>query len=348
MKFLIVSTRSRLSGYAQFALSLNSIGAESILVDAFKSSFLSDLRPLYVVPFPKLLTSIKSFNPDLILTDYPNYIPNMAKLLHKPVLFHLGGAEQGNFQYLDAAMYPGILARAYTLYLAKIRVFSMKSFDYILPNCKWLESQVNVSFPNCPTTVLYEGIDPKEFVSEGRASFDLKHPAVLSVFQMSIYGKVMGLLKFMEVVKKMPDINFYVAGDGPYFQLVKSKCPPNMILLGQVPKSETTSLLRRCDLFVHPSGLDALPRSVKEAAMLEKPIIASNVGGIPEIVENNQTGYLCDINDVELWIEKIRFLLDNKSLARDFGKKARQHVEYTFNWDRIAENFLKDMSRLDH
>jgi glycosyltransferase involved in cell wall biosynthesis len=347
LKFLIVSTKHRLSGYARFVSELNSMGEESILVDAFKSVFLSDLRPLDVIPFPRLLSSIKDFNPDLVLTDYVNYIPQMTKLLHKPVLYHLGGAEQGKFQYLDIAMYPNIFARAYTLYLVKINGFGMKNIDHVLPNCKWLESQVNKNFPNCPSTVLYEGIDPKDVISERKSLITLRHPAVLSIFPMGIFGKVIGLLKFMETVKRMPGINFYVVGDGPYFQLVKKKCPPNMILLGQVPKTETTILLRDCDLFVHPSGLDASPRSVKEAAILEKPIVASNVGGIPEIVENNKTGYLCDINDIELWIEKILYLLENKSIAINFGKEARRHVEYTYSWNRIAENFVNDMKKLE-
>jgi glycosyltransferase involved in cell wall biosynthesis len=92
---------------------------------------------------------------------------------------------------------------------------------------------------------------------------------------------------------------------------------------------------------VHPSGLDVLPRSVKEASLMEKPIIASNVGGIPEIVKNNQTGYVCGIDDVDQWIGKIRFLLDNPDVARRFGKNARESVIETFGWRKIAERFIK-------
>jgi len=94
---------------------------------------------------------------------------------------------------------------------------------------------------------------------------------------------------------------------------------------------------------VHPSGLDALPRSVKEASLMEKPIIASNVGGIPEMVRDNQTGYLCNVDDVDQWIERIRFLLDNPDVGRKFGKNAREFVASTFSWRRIAEDFLKNL-----
>jgi glycosyltransferase involved in cell wall biosynthesis len=78
----------------------------------------------------------------------------------------------------------------------------------------------------------------------------------------------------------MPEVNFYFAGDGPYFNLVKQNCPPNMLLIGRVSEPEVKKLLESGDIFVHPSGLDALPRIVKEASLMEKPIVASNVGGI--------------------------------------------------------------------
>ena len=76
---------------------------------------------------------------------------------------------------------------------------------------------------------------------------------------------------------------------------------------------------------------------------MEKPIIASNVGGIPEIVKDSETGYLCNIDDDEGWIRKIRFLLDNPSVARKFGKNAREFVTNAFDWRRIAESFLKNL-----
>jgi len=105
-------------------------------------------------------------------------------------------------------------------------------------------------------------------------------------------------------------------------------------------------MLDSCDIFVHPSGSDVLPRTVKEASLMEKPIVASNIGGIPEIVKDNETGYLCDIDKTDEWIEKIRFLLENPDVARKFGKNAREFVMETFNWRRIARGFRENLSAL--
>jgi len=165
-----------------------------------------------------------------------------------------------------------------------------------------------------------------------------------SVFPFTIYAKVAGLLKFIRVIRKMPDVNFYFAGNGTYSNLVKQNCPSNLFLIGRVSGSGVKELLKSGDIFIHPAGLDALPRSVKEASLMEKAIIASNVGGIPEIVKNNETGYLCAVNDVDQWIGKIRFLLDNPGVARMFGKNAREFVKKTFNWRKIAESFLSNLN----
>jgi len=344
MKLLIISTVNRLSAYAEFVDALDSLGVNALLVHDLKCCFLSDSKPFDIIPTPKLLKLVKQFNPDFVMTDSPYYITHMVKLVNKPVLFHMGGAEQGRTaeRYWDVAMYPNFFSRVYTLYQAKIISPCIRKADLILPNCRWLEEQVNQFLPNYPTRVLYEGIDAKKWVPNLNKAFDLKHPAVVGVFQYVIYPKVSGLMRFIKVIKQMPDVNFYFAGNGPYMGLIKRNCPSNMFLMGGISRSEVPGFLESGDVFVHPSGLDALPSSVKEASLLERPIVASSVGGIPEIVKNNQTGYLCDIQDADRWINKIRYMLENQDAARSFGKNAREFVVKKFDWKKIAENFLRD------
>ena len=342
MRFLVVASKQHLADYGEFVEALDSLGTEAICVHELKYCFLSQFRPLHIVPVPKLLKLVKRFNPDFIITDSAYYIPHMAKLIGQRVLFHLR-ANLWSELYFGGAMYPSFSVRIYTRYLAAMTNSSIKKVDLILPNSKWLQKQVKKRLLNPPTQVLYVGIDSQKWVPSHNPTFNFKHPAVVGVFPFNKYQKVLGLLKFTRVIKKMPDVNFYFAGNGCYFNLIKQNCPSNMSLIGEVSRSGVKKLLESGDIFVHPSGLDALPRSVKEASLMEKPIIASNVGGIPEIVKNNQTGYLCNIDDVDQWIEKIRFLLDNPDVARKFGKEARKFVTTTFNWRKIAESFRRNL-----
>lgn len=340
MRLLIVSTKQRLAGYIEFVVALDSLGVEAICVHDLKYCFLGESKPLHIVPIPGLLKLVKRFNPDFIMTDSTSYIPYMAKLVNRRVLFHMRG-DAWSESYWNRAMHPSLFARMYAHYLAKIR--SIKKVDLILPNSKWLQKRVKQHLPNHPTEVLYVGMNAEKWVPGHNTTFNVKHPAVVGVFPFTIYAKVSGLLKFTRVIRKMPDVNFYFAGNGPYSNLIKQNCPSNMFLIGRVSRFGVKKLLGSGDIFVHPSGSDALPRSVKEASLMEKPIIASNVGGIPEIVKNNQTGYLCNINDVDQLIGKIRFLLDNPDVASRLGKNAREFVKKTFDWRKIAESFIGNL-----
>ena len=266
----------------------------------------------------------------------------MAKLVDQRVLFHLRGDPWSELCF-DGAMHPSFSVRMYTHYLAAMFNPSTKKTDLILPNSRWLQKQVKKRLPNHPTQVLYVGINAKKWVPSHNITSNLKHPAVVGVFPFNIYAKVSGLLKFTRVIKKMSDVNFYFAGDGPYMKLVKENCPSNMFLLGRLSGSRVKELLESSDIFIHPAGSDALPRSLKEASLMEKPIITSNVGGIPEIIKDNQTGYLCNLDDVDQWIRKIRFLLDNPDVARRFGRNAREFVIEIFDWRKITGGFLENL-----
>jgi len=127
----------------------------------------------------------------------------------------------------------------------------------------------------------------------------------------------------------------------------RKEVPQNMFLLGKIPKSEVEEFLAAGDLFVHPSGLDALPTTVVEASVMEKPIVASNIGGISEIVKNNVTGYLCKVDDTEQWVERIRFVLDNPSVGKKLGQNARKYVTEKFDWQKIVKAFLQKLKELN-
>jgi len=342
MRLLIVSAKQHLADYGEFVEAIDSVGGEALVVHDFKYCFLCERPPLHTIPVPKLLKLVKRFNPDFVMMDSIYYIPQMVKLVNQRVLFHIR-AEEWSESYWDKAMNPSLLIRMYQHYLARLSTQGIKKTDIILPNSKWLQKRVKQHLPNHPTHLLYVGIDPEKWVPSQDTPFKIKHPAAVGLFKFNIYEKVLGLLKFTRIIRKMPDVNFYFAGSGPYMNLVKQNCPSNMFLLGWISNSGVKRLLESGDIFVHPSGLDAFPRGVKEASLMEKPIVASNVGGIPEIVINNRTGYLCSIDAVDEWIGRIRFLLDNPDVARRFGKNARKYVENTFNWRKIAASFLENL-----
>jgi glycosyltransferase involved in cell wall biosynthesis len=346
MRLLIFCDDDKLHDYTLFSNALKKYGIDATCARSHKYCFVSPTKPFSEIPSPRMLGLIKKAKPDAILTDRLYYIPHLSKLVGRFVILHLRYDVWSEVD-VDKNTYPTFSSRVFTSYLSAIKDTCLKKADLVLLNSQWLQEQYKKRFPNQKNDVLYVGIDSAVWKNQKNSQkMPLKHPAVAGIFQLGEYRKVLGLLSFIKAIEKMPDVSFYFAGTGAYFNMLKKNCPPNMSLLGHISKSEVKALLEGCDVFVHPAGLDALPRAVREASLLEKPIVASNVGGIPEMVRDNETGYLCEINSINQWVEKIRFLIDNPNTANTFGKNAREYVAKKFDWERLAESFAKTLSTL--
>ncbi len=344
MKLIIFCDNDKIHDYERFSRALAKFRIEAICADNKKYSFLTSNK---VLPSLRMLDLIHKVKPDIILTDTPYYILRFSKLVGRKTILHLRFDIWSETE-VDKYTYPSVSSRVYTTYLSSMKESCIDKADLVLLNSRWLQGQFNKNFPNKLNNLLYVGVDSNQWKPDSSNNkMPLKYPAVAGVFQFSQFSKVRGLLNFIEVIKKMPDVHFYFAGAGPYLNLIEQNKPQNMTLLGYLSKSEVKRLIESCAVFVHPSGLDALPRAIREASLLEKPIVASNIGGIPEMVIDNETGYLCQIENYEQWAERIRFLLDNKDIAQAFGKNARKHILKKFNWQNIAQDFVTSLRELN-
>jgi glycosyltransferase involved in cell wall biosynthesis len=192
-----------------------------------------------------------------------------------------------------------------------------------------------------PTEVVYQGVDPKLFYKE--EGFKLEHPAAAIIQNHTVYQKTLGLLAFRRVIERVPDVHFYIATgerrNQPYFPLVEEKLVGlrNVHFLENVSWPEgVRKLLSACDMYILASGLDCCPTTVLEASLMEKPVLASKIGGVPEIVAEGETGWTLSNNDVQGWAEKISLLANDRSLSTLMGKKGRLWVSERFTWEKIS------------
>ena len=89
--------------------------------------------------------------------------------------------------------------------------------------------------------------------------------------------------------------------------------------------------------------MDLAPLTLKEAQLMKKPVIATNVGGVGEMMSDKITGFLVKEGDHQDLIDKLTILLSNKEVAVRMAKEGRKFVEGMFSWEKIAENFLKNI-----
>ena len=106
-----------------------------------------------------------------------------------------------------------------------------------------------------------------------------------------------------------------------------------------LPWDETMKILKASQILVVPSRTESIPQVIKEAFYLKVPVIATNVGGIPELVVHQETGILVPPEDPEKLTIAINNLLDNEESRRSFANNAFEFINKNFSWDVLLEKY---------
>mgnify|MGYP000765088804 FL=1 len=101
-----------------------------------------------------------------------------------------------------------------------------------------------------------------------------------------------GILTLLNAIKQVPDIKLKLAGTGPLLEQLKSQCPPNAEFLGFKQGEELRELIHNASFVVVSSECyENNPMTIIESYMIGTPVIGSDLGGIPELIIENKTGY---------------------------------------------------------
>ena len=106
-----------------------------------------------------------------------------------------------------------------------------------------------------------------------------------------------------------------------------------------LPWDETMKILKASEMLVVPSRTESIPQVIKEAFYLKVPVIATNVGGNPELVTHQKTGILVPPEEPEKLTIAINNLLDNEEARRNFANNAFEFINNNFSWDILLEKY---------
>ncbi len=190
---------------------------------------------------------------------------------------------------------------------------------------------------------IYTGIDTDKFIDQ--QVYDLRKELNLDkdIKLVGVVAVLRGAKRHKELIEtflqlKDVDARLIIVGDGPQMQnlvqLVKSINSKNIILLGH--REDVDRLLPNFDIFCLPSRHEALGTSLLEAQSCGVPVIASNVGGIPEALIDKETGYLFD--DFNVLQKQLTELLNNDSKLNYLKGNTRKFIVDNFSVDRMVED----------
>lgn len=158
---------------------------------------------------------------------------------------------------------------------------------------------------------------------------------------------VKGIPYFLEAARILfrqgTSLKVLIVGDGSIRAALQAQAQDlgisgNVVFLGH--REDTVELMQALDIFVLPSLSEGIPMALLEAMAASRPVVASRVGGIPEIITDGTDGCLVEAMDVEGLAGCCRMLIDSPDLARSMGKQARKRVERDFSAVGMADQVV--------
>ena len=343
MRLIIGGSSTFLVHLKQFSDMLNKLGVESKLVfdgdyaDGFPSRKVSN----WFQTNKKFNKLIDEFKPDAIFVDRQRHFGINALKANIPLFVLLRGHYWSELYWNKRTMYKPLHRRIALREWNKLAKQIFNGSTVILPICKYLEKITNKFVPGKSTQVFFEGVDASKWYQV--KGMNLKHPCVGLLQRATWWGKTSEMLILKKVLEKMPNVNFYWAGDGPLRERILSELDQydNFHWLGDLQyPDKVREYLSAIDVYALITGMDLAPLSLKEAQLMRKPVIATNVGGNPEMMIDGKTGFLVEQGNAEQLIEKFELLLTDLDISKRMGDEGRKFIEDTFSWETVTKNFI--------
>lgn len=156
-----------------------------------------------------------------------------------------------------------------------------------------------------------------------------------------------GIMNIIEAISKIDGAKLMIAGDGPEKENIENFIKENglenrIALLGYLNPPEIQQHLNKCKFVIFSSiCYENCPYSILETMATGKATIASDTGGVPELIENGKNGFLYHFDDVDSLKEKIELLMSNDDLAKELGQNARKTFEEKYTPDVYYKKLME-------
>jgi glycosyltransferase involved in cell wall biosynthesis len=199
------------------------------------------------------------------------------------------------------------------------------------------------------SSVIYNGMQVPDLAPE---PLPFTPPCVLCLGRLiPDKGFDLALAAFAAIADRFPQLRLMIAGDGPARVSLEKQAAAlgvtgSVDFVGWVPPEKVAALLNAATLVVMPSYREGLPTVALEAALMARPVVGTQVGGFPEVVLHQKTGWLVLPGDENSLAEALLLLLGEPRLAVALGEAARMRAQETFSFGRYIDAYENLYSRL--
>ena len=193
------------------------------------------------------------------------------------------------------------------------------------------------------------------FIPVGKYAFKKRNVLKPRLFWVRSFHEIYNPLLAVEILYKLkvkfPEAELCMVGpdrDGTMAKVIKRaeelKLRDSLKITGVLSKEEWIRLSQEYDIFINTTDFDNQPLSVIEAMALGLPVVSTNVGGIPYLIENDHEGILVPQNDPGKFVEQIERLLSGGELVSEITANARKKAE-GFDWEAVKVKWFDIIER---
>jgi len=253
----------------------------------------------------------------------------ISKIFKKKTILHFHGAEFDEFYHSESNK----IQKKY------IRYILAQTNLIISLGEKWKEKIQN--YTETKIVVLSNAVDvPNENF------YKIENNNIILLGRLEKRKGTFDLLNIADnIIKNKPQVNIILAGDGDLekvkYEINKKIYKDNIKLLGWINKDEREELLKNTGIFVLPSYNEGMPMAILEAMSYGIPLVVSNVGDIPSVVNNKKNGYLINAGDKQDLERKILQLLNNNNLRQQISENNYRKIYNSFNLKTNMDKLYK-------
>jgi len=258
----------------------------------------------------------------------------IGKAFNKKVILHMHGGDFDIYYRKSPALLKRYIKRA------------LMSCDKIIVLSEYWKTFFQYALPDKQVDVLYNGVHASTF------SPYLSAPENIHKFLfMGRLYREKGIYDLIEAVNQLVNVQqhkellFYIAGNGEIDKvrtLINNlNLSDNVKLLGWIEDQEKLDWLGRVDTVLLPSYIEGLPMSIIEAMAAGKIIISTNVGGIPDLLVEQENGYMTDPGDVEALCDRILHVSSHPEEMTAISRNNIEKVEALYNLPKIHDHLFE-------
>jgi colanic acid/amylovoran biosynthesis glycosyltransferase len=226
--------------------------------------------------------------------------------------------------------------------------------DLLLPiSNRWKDELIRLGCEEQKIVVHRMGIDTSRFLFSPRRPRGDGKVRLLTVARLvEKKGVEYGVRAVAKVLKKYPQVEYEIAGDGPLMNDIKSlieklNISDRIKLLGWQRQEEIVELMKEADILLAPSvcskdgDWEGIPVVLMEALAQGLPVLSTQHSGIPELVQDGQSGFLVPERDVDALAEKLTYLIEHPEIWPEMGWSGRDYVERHYDINKLNDQLVR-------